>query len=231
MLSSNLFLQKMHLPIVLHINTALNEAYVGLSLGNQLLAKRDNGHSPDFASFLQPAIIELCNETEQPLSSIEAISIINGPGSYTGLRVGLSAAKGICYAMKIPLICLNTLEWLAYGVRIKNPDLVCPMIDARRMEVYTSMYDDKFNCVLEPTAMIINEHSFQESLSKHRIAFVGNGSMKCKSIFNNEHAMFPESKASIEDQIELTFKNQRLKDFSDLAYTEPFYVKEFYKST
>ena len=222
---------KMHQPIILHINTALNEAYVGLSQGKQLLATLENDSPMDHASFLQPAIKELCKITDQSISSIEAVSVINGPGSYTGLRVGLSAAKGICYAKKIPLICINTLEWLASSVKIKNLDLVCPMIDARRMEVYTSMYDIQMNCVLEPTAMILDENSFDESLSKHRIAFVGNGSIKWKSIIKNSHATFPDCNGNIDHQVELTLKKWSHKDYNDLAYTEPFYVKEFYNTS
>lgn len=221
----------MHQPIILHINTAFNEAYVGLSHGEQLLSVLENDSPMDHASFLQPAIKELCKKAGKPISSIDAVSVINGPGSYTGLRVGLSAAKGICYALKIPLICINSLEWLASCVKIKKPDMVCPMIDARRMEVYTSMYDDQFKCMLEPTAMILNENSFQDSLSKHRIAFVGNGSQKWKSIVKNEHAIFPDYKSKIEDQIQLTLKKWSLKAYSDLAYTEPLYVKDFHSTS
>lgn len=218
----------MNHPIILHINTALNKAYVGLSNGENLLATLENENPMDHASFLQPAIKDLCNKTEKSISSIQAVSIINGPGSYTGLRVGLSAAKGICYAQNIPLICINTLEWLASCVKIKNPDMVCAMIDARRMEVYTSMYDDSMNCMMDPIALILDENSFKESLSKHQIAFVGNGAEKWKSITNSSHAIFPENESSIKEQIELTLKHWSLKAFSNLAYVEPFYVKDFY---
>lgn len=215
-------------PIILHINTALNKAYVGLSKEENTLAMLENENPMDHASFLQPAIKELLKKTGLPLSSIQAVSVINGPGSYTGLRVGLSAAKGICYAMNIPLICINTLEWLAISVKIKNPDMVCAMIDARRMEVYTSMYDDQMNCTLDPTAMILDENSFQESLSKHQIAFVGNGAEKWKSISKSSHAIFPEGESHIKEQIKLTLKHWSLQAFCNLAYVEPFYVKDFY---
>jgi tRNA threonylcarbamoyladenosine biosynthesis protein TsaB len=218
----------MHQPSILHINTALNKAYVGFSNGENLLAMLENENPIDHASFLQPAIKELCKKTERPISSIQAVSVINGPGSYTGLRVGLSAAKGICYALNIPLICINTLEWLASSVKIKKPDMVCAMIDARRMEVYTSMYDDQMNCMMDPTALILNENSFQEQLSKHQIVFVGNGVEKWKSINNSSHAIFSETESSINEQIKLTLKHWSLQAFSNLAYTEPFYVKDFY---
>lgn len=188
----------------------------------------ENDSPMEHASFLQPAINELCKKTARPISSIQAVSLINGPGSYTGLRVGVSSAKGICYAIKIPLICINTLEWLATSVKIKKTDLVCPMIDARRMEVYTAMYDDQMNCVLNPMAMVLDENSFQESLSKHQIAFVGNGTEKWKSITNSSHAIFPSTESSIQEQIELTLNHWGLQAFNDLAYTEPFYVKDFY---
>lgn len=218
----------MQTPTVLHINTALNEAYVGLSAGNTLLDVLYNNSPMDHASFLQPAVKEICNKKGNLISSIHAVSVINGPGSYTGLRVGLSAAKGICYAMNIPLICINTLEWLAYSTEIKNPDLICPMIDARRMEVYTAVYDDQFKSLLEPTAMILDEGSFQDLLSHHQISFIGNGSTKWKSISSHPHAIFPESNGTIENQIKLTLKHWSHQAFSDIAYTEPFYVKDFY---
>lgn len=106
--------------------------------------------------------------------------------------------------------------------------MVCAMIDARRMEVYTAMYDDQMNCKLDPMAMVLDENSFQEPLSKHQIIFVGNGAEKWKSITNSPHAIFSSTESSIQEQIELTLKHWGLQAFSDLAYTEPFYVKDFY---
>lgn len=215
-------------PKLLHINTALNDAYAGISEGDDIQSKLTNDSPFDHASFLQPAIKQVCQDAGISLDQIDAVTVVNGPGSYTGLRVGLSAAKGICYALNKPLICINTLEWLASCVHDSNIDLICPMIDARRMEVYTAIYDRSMQTVIEPTAMVLNNESFQDSLSKHQIAFIGNGSIKWKSIVRDSHAIFPEYMSDIKEQLILSMQKWNLRSFDDLAYSEPFYIKDFY---
>lgn len=218
----------MNKPLLLHINTALNDAYVGISQGAELIGTASSDSPFDHAAFLQPAIKELCRENNISLQQIDAVTVVNGPGSYTGLRVGLSAAKGICYALNKPLICINTLEWLAINTGDADVDLICPMIDARRMEVYTALYDKSLNAVLEPSAMILTDESFHDALSKHSIAFVGNGSIKWKSMVQNPHAFFPTTCSGILEQVKLTIPRWESQVFDDLAYAEPFYIKDFF---
>ena len=144
----------------LQINTAFNEASIGIGLNGLLVDESINTTQQEHAGFLQPAIQELCKRTGIGLKTLVAVSVMNGPGSYTGLRVGLAAAKGICYALKIPLICINTLDWIAFGNLSDNMDLVCPMVDARRMEVFTGMYSREMNRMVEPFALVLDEQSF-----------------------------------------------------------------------
>ena len=212
----------MNKPLLLHINTALNDAYVGFSQGADIIGTASSESPLDHASFLQPAIKALCSENNISLGHIDAVTVVNGPGSYTGLRVGLSAAKGICYALNKPLICINTLEWLAKNSADANVDLVCPMIDARRMEVYTALYDKSLNALMEPCAMILTEESFRDALSKHSIAFIGNGSTKWKSMVEHTNASFPLAQSGINEQISLSLQRWESKDFDDLAYAETF---------
>jgi tRNA threonylcarbamoyladenosine biosynthesis protein TsaB len=218
----------MNKPLLLLINTALNDAYVGISQGIELMGTVSNENPFDHASFLQPAIKQLCEQLNISLDQIDAVSVVNGPGSYTGLRVGLSAAKGICYALNKPLICINTLEWLAKSMCDASIDLICPMIDARRMEVYTALYDRSMNCIMEPAAMILSEESFQASLSNHRIAFIGNGSIKFKPLVQHANALFPASLNGTKEQMSLSIYKWESTVFYDLAYCEPFYVKDFH---
>jgi tRNA threonylcarbamoyladenosine biosynthesis protein TsaB len=218
----------MNKPLLLHINTALNDAYVGISQGDAILGTASNDSPFDHASFLQPAIKQLCEDKQISLAQIDAVTVVNGPGSYTGLRVGLSAAKGICYAMNKPLICINSLEWLAKNICDSTFDLICPMIDARRMEVYTAAYDRALNCILEPTTLVLNEESFQDLLSNHAIAFIGNGSIKWKSIVHHSNAIFPASYSGIGEQKNLSLYKWESQQFDNLADAEPFYIKDFY---
>lgn len=218
----------MNTPLLLHINTALNDAYVSLSRGADTIAQLQNNNPFDHAAFVQPAIRDLCIQHGIQLKDIQGVSVINGPGSYTGLRVGLSSAKGLCYALNIPLICINTLDWLAKGAGNLNADWICPMIDARRMEVFTALYDKSLQYVIEPTAMVLDENSFNEPLSKHQILFLGNGAIKWKSIANSSNAIFSDTTGNAPDQGLMAFEQWVQKKFADLAYVEPFYIKEFY---
>ncbi|MEY2587566.1 MAG: hypothetical protein RLY11_1415 [Bacteroidota bacterium] len=215
-------------PFLLHINTAMNEAYVALSRGNELIGSVDNDNPFDHAAFVQPAIKALCEENGIVFKDIKALSVVNGPGSYTGLRVGLAAAKGICYAMNIPLICLHSLDWMALSAKGMDVDLICPMIDARRMEVFTAVYDTSFTYIIEPTAMVLDRNSFQELLEKHRVAFLGNGAVKWKALMEAEDMVILEKAGTTLDQIQMAYNRWEFKKFDELAYTEPFYVKEFY---
>jgi tRNA threonylcarbamoyladenosine biosynthesis protein TsaB len=159
---------------------------------------------------------------------VDAIAITNGPGSYTGLRIGMATAKGICYALNKPLITLNTLLVMANAAKNENADLLCPMIDARRMEVFTAIYTKDLQTVKEPVAMELNEKNFGEELAVNSICFFGNGSDKFKAMKKNQQAFFCDIKMDATSMIVLSEKKFAEKDFADLAYAEPLYLKEFY---
>ena len=233
MLSCNLFLQTManaSATYILQINTAFNEASIGIGLNGLLVDESINTTQQEHAGFLQPAIQELCKRTGIGLKTLVAVSVMNGPGSYTGLRVGLAAAKGICYALKIPLICINTLDWIAFGNLSDNLDLVCPMVDARRMEVFTGLYSGEMNRMVEPFALVLDEQSFAPDLVEKRIGFVGNGAAKWKDICHHPNAFFPASMHHASHFAAMSLTHYLNKRFFDLAYAEPFYTKEFFNT-
>ncbi len=221
------------MSLILHIDTATETAQVSIAKDAVVLGSLFNGSQKDHGAFLQPAIQQLVNETSIPLKDIDAIAITAGPGSYTGLRVGMASAKGLCYALEKPLITLNTLEVLAASA-IKDANtsaLFCPMIDARRMEVYTALYDGQGKNILAPAALILDQSSFKEQLLKDHIIFFGSGAKKWESVCKDPNAAFepvallPEAMAKLAD---LYFIKQR---FATLAYSEPFYLKEFQDTT
>jgi tRNA threonylcarbamoyladenosine biosynthesis protein TsaB len=215
---------------ILQINTAFNEASIGIGLNGALVDEAINSTQQEHAGFLQPAIQESCKRTGIGLKTLAAVSVMNGPGSYTGLRVGLAAAKGICYALKIPLICINTLDWIAFGNLSDNIDLVCPMIDARRMEVFTGLYSREMNRTIEPSALVLDEKSYAAQLDKQRIGFVGNGAAKWKDICHHPNALFPASMHHAGHFATMSLTDYQNKQFFDLAYAEPFYTKEFFNT-
>lgn len=216
--------------IILQINTAFSEASISMGVNGILVDEITNTVQVDHAAFVQPAIHQLCERNGLSLSNCSAIAAINGPGSYTGLRVGLSSAKGICYALKKPLLCINTLEWMAFGNRQHGTPWICPMIDARRMEVFRAVYDTSMNTILEPAAAIIEEESFAALLQSTEIAFVGDGAAKWKSMCQHKNAHFPEPQHSTADFATLALQHFTAANFADLATSEPFYTKAFYST-
>lgn len=215
---------------IVQINTALNQASVSLSLNGKLISELVNDDQHEHAGFIQPAVKEVLGKAKVDLHELSAVAVMNGPGSYTGLRVGLSSAKGICFALNIPLICINTLEWIAFGNLRKDVELVCPMIDARRMEVFTAVYDHEMNVVIPATAMVLDSERFSNELEKHRIQFCGTGASKWSTIINNNNAFFGEDIQDASHFSNLAFNAFRKNEFADLSYSEPFYLKAFYST-
>ena len=221
------------MALLLNIDTATEHASVCLSQDGNMLAIEENSDQKNHGSFLHPAIERLCLSVNIQLSSIDAIAVTEGPGSYTGLRVGLASAKGLCYALNKPLIALNTLEVMATASISKyqpsnNDCLFCPMIDARRMEVFTALYDPSLKLLMPPTAAILTETSFANELNKHNIAFSGSGSKKFKNIFQNSKAVFIDIQHNAANMVALADKAFQQNGFANLAYSEPFYLKEFF---
>lgn len=225
------------MSLLLHIDTSLELASVALSAENKLLAFASNNNQQDHAAWIHTAIEELMKKAEHALSDLAAISVTIGPGSYTGLRVGLSTAKGICYALKKPLITIPTLELIAATAKAVNAThepstnwLICPMIDARRMEVFTALYDALLHEIGSARALILDETSFQQELKENKIFFCGNGAVKFKSICKAPFAHFISDNATAENMIPLAVQRYHNKDFADLAYSSPLYIKEFQAS-
>lgn len=196
-----------------------------------LAVEQENSH----ATSLAPLIQQLFDHNEMPaMSDIDAVAVSSGPGSYTGLRIGVSTAKGICYALQKPLLAIPSLEILAFSDRVEahEYDYVVPMIDARRMEVYAGVFN-RFREQLMPTAaVVVDENSFSEWTANGKVLFVGNGAEKCRSLLGTENTVFDATiaplAASMASLAEEVFERGR---FEDLAYFEPFYLKDFIATT
>jgi tRNA threonylcarbamoyladenosine biosynthesis protein TsaB len=216
------------MSLVLHIDTAVSTASVCISKDGVLLALAENKNQKDHAEWLHPAIGRLLKENGIGINDLNAVAVSNGPGSYTGLRVGLASAKGFCFALNIPLITISTLEVMTIAVLGYQSTLFCPMIDARRMEVFTALYDRDLNIILTPHAKVIDEKSFEKELDANQILFFGNGAEKCKTMINHSNALFAMVEHNASFMIEPAQRKMNAKDFADLAYAEPFYIKEFH---
>jgi tRNA threonylcarbamoyladenosine biosynthesis protein TsaB len=221
------------MSLILNIDTASENAHVSIAKDGQVLQSLNSESQKKHASFLQAAIQQLTKTTGINLKEIDAVAVTAGPGSYTGLRVGFASAKGLCYALKKPFITIGTLEVLTVSALLLYPSaadeniLFCPMIDARRMEVFTAMYKHDLTIFMQPCAMILDEFSFKKELLKSKILFFGTGSEKWSKVCNHPNAIFktvsvlPESLSSSSN---ILFSQ---KKFTNLAYSEPFYLKEF----
>ena len=221
------------MALILQIDTATEHASICLSKDGETLCTKISVDQKNHGSFLQPAISEIMAMTTQNLANVDAIAVSEGPGSYTGLRVGLASAKGICYALQKPLITINTLKIIAVSaIKAANKTVAntvfIPMIDARRMEVFTAVYDQQLNILEEPSAKILDESSFMTLLNENPVIFCGSGSVKFKNICQHPNAVFSTEQHSAEDMSKLAFNALQEKNFANLAYSEPFYVKSFY---
>ena len=167
------------------------------------------------------------------MRDLQAVAVTAGPGSYTGLRVGMAAAKGFCYALDIPFIMEDTLKVMAFAARdqLTGNELLCPMIDARRMEVFTALYRSDMTQVLPSTAMIIDENSFAGWLEEQPVSFFGEGSFKCKPIITAPNAVFIDINFNVGNLGILTFLRYLQREFTGVAYSEPAYTKEFHTHT
>lgn len=216
------------MSLILNIDTAVQTASICLADDETILGEKINPVQKDSAAWLHVAIKNLLEEQNISLKEIKAIAISEGPGSYTGLRVGMAAAKGLCYALEIPLITISTLKMMAVSVLDIPADLYCPMIDARRMEVFTAVYDDALKEVLPPHNLILSENSFEKLLEKNRIIFFGDGSEKLRPLIQHPNADFQPIAATARHMVTLSLLKQKQSMFSDLAYAEPYYGKDFH---
>ncbi len=219
--------------IILNINTALETAFIILSKNTEIVAEAQSDAQKDHASFLESSIKKICTEAGISLNEIDAVAVVNGPGSYTGLRVALASAKGLCYALKKPLILLNTLDVMAYALKLQSPInnkniLFCPLIDARRMEVYTALYNSDLLIIKNYTAEILNELFLQQERKTNIIIAGGSGSIKMNSILHDENIVLVSTLLLRQPMAILSHQAFNNQTFSALAYSEPFYLKPVY---
>lgn len=218
------------MSIILNIDTAVETSSVCLAKNDKALGVKINPSQKDSAAWLHVAIKSLMEEQNLALHQLDAIAVSEGPGSYTGLRVGMSTAKGLCYVTQKPLIAINTLQMMAVAAQDEPADLLCPMIDARRMEVFTAIFDHQLNYILPTTNLILNENSFYDLLKDHTISFFGNGSPKFRQLTNHPNAIFKTLEISALLMISLSNGKFIKQNFANLAYSQPFYGKNFHSS-
>lgn len=224
------------MAIILYIDTAGEKALIGVSKDNQLLAMAQNSQSNTHANFVQVAIAEVLTKTGLDIQQVDAVAVTMGPGSYTGLRVGLSSAKGIAYAIGKPLIGISTLALLAHHAKnhpavIEHKDSIqifC-MIDARRMEVFGAIYQADHTIVVPEQSILLDAEYFNKLLLNGPVLCVGNGAIKSKEIANHPNLYFKEDTYEIESFIQLANFKMENHDFEDIAYSKPAYLKDFYQ--
>lgn len=216
------------MSLILNIDTALETAHVALVQDGHIIATAHRNEQKDHAAWLHPAINGLLESTDIILQQLDAVGVSIGPGSYTGLRVGLSSAKGFCFALDIPLITVGTLEIIAAAVQDKAKDLICPLIDARRMEVFTALYDKSMTEQVSPHALVLESGCFSALLNNHAVLFCGNGAEKTAKFVQHPNAAFTANDSVTEAFARLSQKHLLENRIADLAYAEPLYIKEFY---
>ena len=226
------------MPLILHIETATRVCSVALARDGALLSLKESSQPNVHSSLLTVFIDEIFRETGVAPAQLDAVAVSKGPGSYTGLRIGVAAAKGLCYALDKPLVAVETLEAMAKGIKDLTPrpallggegEFVCPMLDARRMEVYCAIYDHALKEVMPTEAVIVNEDSFAQYLAKGVVAFGGEGAGKCRAVLEHHpNARFVSGfETSAKHLIPLALERFEAGKFEYAAYFEPFYLKEF----
>lgn len=218
------------MAFILCIETATPVCSVALFENTTLISVREIKDGNVHASALTGLIRQCMDESALDLNQLEAIAVSKGPGSYTGLRVGVATAKGLCYTLKKPLIAISTLKSLAYVFSLENREfqgIICPMIDARRMEVYTALYDQSLEEISPVEAKIIDHSSYAAMLSSNPIAFLGNGAEKCREMIKSYNALFFDTMCSAKGMGIFAHEKLRAGQFENIAYFEPDYLKEF----
>ncbi len=222
------------MALLLCIDTSTTHASVALAKDAELIGIKTNQNQKDHGSFLQPAIQELMQETGFVLTDLQAIAVTSGPGSYTGLRVGFASAKGLCYALNLPLITIPTTVVMSSaalkGIVPKDQFLLCPMIDARRMEVFTCLYTAQLDPLSSIGAKILEPSSFATKLEEQLIYFFGDGAPKWQSICHHPNARFVNINWTAADMIKMADERFQQQAFTSLAYSTPDYGKEFHST-
>jgi tRNA threonylcarbamoyladenosine biosynthesis protein TsaB len=225
------------MAVILIIETSTEVCSVALANDGQIIDLIESKEGQNHARLVTVFAENLMKRNHVTPSDLVAVAVSKGPGSYTGLRIGVSTAKGICYAGQIPLIAIGTLEAMAkhvilnkarYGIPADKKTLFCPMIDARRMEVFWMLIDAQGNVLKPINAAIIDGTFLSEEIIENKIVFFGNGAEKCRKVLNSENAIFIDHvEASAQHMPELVWQSYNKKEFEDVAYFEPFYLKDF----
>jgi tRNA threonylcarbamoyladenosine biosynthesis protein TsaB len=220
------------MALILNIETSTTACSVALAENGNLLSVKEEDKGYTHAEKITIFIGEVFGKANRKYSELDAVAVSSGPGSYTGLRIGASTAKGLCYGLDKPLISVSTLRALAIKAagdsKISQDDLLCPMIDARRMEVYYAVFDSSFNEIIPVTSNVIEANSFSELFKKHRMYFFGDGAAKCRPFLAHQHhAVFAENiNCSAIYMVPLSYQKYLQKEFIDTSLYEPFYLKE-----
>ncbi len=224
---------------ILLLETSSSVCSVALCYGPDVIQCIESSQPNIHSSLLSVFIHEILKQSTITAKQLSAVAVSNGPGSYTGLRIGLSTAKGICYGADLPLIALDSLQVMAAWFKestltqIESNTLIIPLIDARRQEVYAGYYNTEIQPVKNPEAIILNEFSFQDFMQHHPCLFIGNGAEKTKSILKNHYnsRFFAHFTTSAYGMANLAWQMYRQQQFADVAYVEPFYLKEAHTTT
>lgn len=218
----------MKLALILNIETSTKNCSVSIAEnGKTTVLKEINDGGYSHAEKLHELITEVIKKSQLKFTDLTAVAVSKGPGSYTGLRIGVSAAKGLCFALNIPLISVNTLESLAHSISISE-GIKIPLLDARRMEVYSAVFNAKNKSLRTIKAEIINHNSFESYLDNEKVYFLGDGAEKCTPLITHKNAVFKTNAfPSAKEMAKLSYEKYKKSDFEDVAYFEPFYLKDF----
>ena len=216
------------MAVILCLETSTTNCSVAIAVDGEIIAlQEDNNNKYSHAEKLHSFIDQVLAESGTLKSSLQAIAVSKGPGSYTGLRIGVSAAKGLCFAMDVPLIAIPTLEALAHQAVIENGCIIS-MLDARRLEVYAAVFSSDNNQIRETKAEVLDENSYDDYLKTNKVFFIGDGVQKFKALCKHKNAVFIDNKLPSAKQIgALAELKYHKNDFEDVAYFEPYYLKDF----
>lgn len=221
------------MAVILQIETSTTVCSAALSQNSSCIMERTELGGLSHATMLPRFLQEIVDFLTKENLKVDAVSVSCGPGSYTGLRIGVSSAKGLCYGWNVPLVAVDTLAVLCEGLietgmTLGEDDLLCPMIDARRMEVYTAFYNKYLERVVPISAEIVSEDSFSDILASHKVYFFGDGAEKCRNVLTHQNAIFvPNVVPFAKNMTRLSATFFAQEKFQDVAYFEPFYLKDF----
>lgn len=216
------------MAVILCLETSTTNCSVAIAVDGEIIAlQEDNNNKYSHAEKLHSFIDQVLAESGILKSSLQAIAVSKGPGSYTGLRIGVSAAKGLCFAIDVPLIAIPTLEALAHQAVVENGYII-PMLDARRLEVYAAVFSSDNDQIRETKAEVLDENSYDGYLKTTKVCFIGDGVEKFKALCKHKNAVFMDNKLPSAKQMgALSELKYQKNDFEDVAYFEPYYLKDF----